>query len=40
MAAKYHQALKMAVIAAHPQEAVFEATAFEIGFKFSMDMSR
>ena len=30
----------MALIAAYPQEAVFEATAFEIRFKFSMDMSR
>jgi hypothetical protein len=30
----------VALIATYPQEAVFEATAFEIRFKFSMDMSR
>ncbi len=30
----------MALIATYPQEAVFEATAFEIRFKLSMDMSR
>ena len=30
----------MALIATHAKEPVFEATAFEIRFKFSMDMSR
>ena len=30
----------MALIAAHAKESVFEATAFEIRLKFSMDMSR
>mgnify|MGYP006981168024 CR=1 FL=1 len=30
----------MTLIATHAKEAVFEATAFEIRFKFSMDMSR
>jgi hypothetical protein len=30
----------VALIATYPQEAVFEATAFEIRFKLSMDMSR
>ena len=30
----------MALIATHAKESVFEATAFELRFKFSMDMSR
>jgi hypothetical protein len=30
----------VAFIATYPQEAVFEATAFEIRFKLSMDMCR
>ncbi|GHD23046.1 hypothetical protein GCM10007052_35280 [Halioglobus japonicus] len=30
----------MTLIATYPQEPVFEATAFEIRFKLSMDMSR
>ena len=30
----------MALIATYPQEAVLEATAFEIRFKLPMDMSR
>lgn len=32
------QALKVAVIAAHAQEAVFEATALEVGLEFSVNM--
>ena len=34
------QPLEMALIATYPQEAVLEATAFEIRFKLPMDMSR
>jgi hypothetical protein len=30
----------VAVVTTYPQESVFEATAFAIGFKLSMDMSR
>ncbi len=37
---KRHEPLKVALIATHAKEAVLEATAFEIRFKLSMDMSR
>jgi hypothetical protein len=33
-----HEPLEKTLIAAYAQEPVFEATAFEIRFKFSMDM--
>ena len=37
---KRHEPLEVALIATHAKEAVLEATAFEIRFKLSMDMSR
>ena len=40
LAGKCHKPLEMALIATYPQEAVLEATAFEIRFKLPMDMSR
>jgi len=39
LAGERHEPLEVALIAAHAKESVFEATAFEIRFKFSMDMS-
>jgi hypothetical protein len=32
--------LSMAVVTLHAQEAVFEATAFEVGFEFALDILR
>ena len=40
LAGKRYEPLEVALIATYAQEAVFEATAFEIRFKLSMDMSR
>jgi len=40
LAGKRYEPLEVVLIATHAQEPVFEATAFEIRFKFSMDMSR
>ena len=40
LAGKRYEPLEVALLATYPQEAVHEATAFEIRFKFSMDMSR
>tara|TARA_R110002073_G_C9199828_1_gene558007 strand:- start:383 stop:625 length:243 start_codon:yes stop_codon:yes gene_type:complete len=39
LAGKRHQSLEVTGIATHAKEPVFEATAFEIRFKFLMDMS-
>jgi hypothetical protein len=40
LAGKRHEPVEVTLIATHPQEPVFEATAFEIRFKLSMDMGR
>ena len=40
LAGERHEPLEVTLIATHAKEAVFEATAFEIRFKLSMDMSR
>jgi hypothetical protein len=40
LAGERHEPLEVALIATYPQEPVFEATAFEIRFKLSTDMSR
>jgi len=40
LAGKRYEPLEVTLIATHPQEPVFEATAFEMRFKLSMDMSR
>jgi len=40
LAGKRYEPLEVTCIATHAKKPVFEATAFEIRFKFSMDMSR
>tara|TARA_R110002124_G_scaffold74866_1_gene201055 strand:+ start:238 stop:714 length:477 start_codon:yes stop_codon:yes gene_type:complete len=39
LAGKYHQPLEVAFVAAHPEKAVFEAAALQVGFEHPVNMA-